>query len=97
MTDPIAVDVAPGTRTPRSDERPDPSIAGSDLARELGAALVTARGTESRRAFAARVGLHPNTLREFEVGTGNPTLRKVTEIAELYGLTLHLRAYTDAR
>jgi DNA-binding XRE family transcriptional regulator len=92
VTEPaIAVDTAPGVRAPEAAERARAPVgAGSDLARQLGAALIEARGAESRRAFAARVDLHPNTLREFELGTGNPTLRKATEVAALYGLTLRL-------
>jgi transcriptional regulator with XRE-family HTH domain len=58
------------------------------LSRQLGTALVTARGRRrlSRKRLAETVGLAPNTLGEVEHGTANPTLRRVEELADVYGV-----------
>lgn len=58
------------------------------LAVQLGEALSAARGDASRRATAQRLDLAGNTLRELELGLANPTLRRVEEVAALYGLEI---------
>jgi transcriptional regulator with XRE-family HTH domain len=68
--------------------------AGQSLAAEFGALLVEQRKRLrlSRRAVAADLGVHPNTLLEVERGDANPTLDRVGAIAAGYGLELHLTA-----
>lgn len=62
------------------------------LARQFGRALVEQRhqsGT-SQRAQAKALGIAGTTLRELELGLANPTLERVEETAEKFGLLVEL-------
>lgn len=73
------------------------------LARQLGQLLMAARERNhlSRYAFAGNIparkrgstpgeAMHPNSVRDIELGRGNPTLAKVEEWADLYGVEIEL-------
>jgi transcriptional regulator with XRE-family HTH domain len=62
------------------------------LAAQLGAILTAARGGRSRRALAAELGVAGNTLRELELGTANPTLKRVEQVAGDLGIDITLTA-----
>ena len=61
-----------------------------NLAAELGRLLTAERESRglSRRAVAEAGGVAPNTLREVELGEANPTLARIEELAEVYGVEL---------
>lgn len=61
----------------------------TSLSEQLGHALTEARAVAglSRRALATRLGVADTSLLVYERGTANPTLSKVEELAEQYGLT----------
>jgi transcriptional regulator with XRE-family HTH domain len=80
--------------------RPQPT---SRLAAHLGALLLATREARgiSRRSFAAGIRsghwaaspgatIAPGSLREIELGTTNPTLSKVEEMAALYGVDVDI-------
>lgn len=57
----------------------------TDLLNVLGQRLVELRGDQSQRDFAARLGVHFNTLAAYERGEGAPDLKFVTKISEFSG------------
>lgn len=63
------------------------------LADQLAKGLLESREATgvSRRAFAETAGVSHMTLRELEVGLANPTLKRVEEVAALYGVEVELR------
>jgi DNA-binding XRE family transcriptional regulator len=63
------------------------------LADQLAKGLVASRerAGKSRRAFADEHGVSHMTLRELEVGLANPTLKRVEEVAAMYGAEVELR------
>lgn len=63
------------------------------LADQLAKGLVSARERAglSRRAFAEAHHVSHMTLRELEVGLANPTLKRVEEVAAMYGAKVELR------
>jgi transcriptional regulator with XRE-family HTH domain len=84
----------------RAEDRDRPT---SRLAARLGAALREAREARgvSRRAFARSVQskhrsaapgatIAHGSLREIELGTANPTLAKVEEVADLYDVDVEI-------
>lgn len=62
------------------------------LAADFGSLLRAVRGPGSRRALARGMDVAPATLAELEDGRANPTLARVEEVAEAYGLELRLVA-----
>lgn len=60
----------------------------SPLAEQLGKLLIDAREARglSLRALAREVGVSPVTLSYYETGRHNPTLSKVYELADQYGI-----------
>lgn len=68
------------------------------LAAQVGRILTAHRETGlglSRKALAERHDLAPNTLREVELGTANPTLGRLEELArDVYGIELTISAAT---
>lgn len=77
---------------------PRRSTVAPSLAEQLAAALVEARGERPRAQLADAAGMHPGTLRELEAnhrGDGapnNPTLKRVEQIGEVYGVRFRLVA-----
>lgn len=63
------------------------------LARQLGAALTTARerAGRSQRAQARELGVAGNTLRELELGLANPTLGRIEDLADGLDLDVELK------
>ena len=63
------------------------------LARQLGAALTTARekAARSQRAQAKALGIAGNTLRELELGLANPTLGRIEDLADGLDLDVELK------
>lgn len=69
---------------------PDPGPQPGDLALKFGEALEAARGDTPQRAQARALGWTAATVRELERGLANPTLRRVEDVAEAYGLEVDL-------
>lgn len=71
----------------------EPKPPTSPLAAQLGGILTAARTKRglSRRALAKELGVSDVSLLGYEHGTKNPTLTKVVEVAEQYGLVVELR------
>lgn len=68
-----------------------------DLVADLGRILTTARETsgKSRRALAAEHDLADTSLLAVEHGNANPTLRRIEELAAMYGVELAIVATSD--
>lgn len=69
----------------------------TDLAADLGRILTAARETsgKSRRAMAGEHGMADTSLLAVEHGTANPTIKRIEELAELYGVEVAIVATSD--
>lgn len=66
----------------------------AQLARQVGDALSAARESRglSRRALAAELGLADTTLLALEHGRANPTLGRLEQVADGYGVVFAIEA-----
>lgn len=63
-------------------------LSSGRLARQVGQLFQRARGDRSRRSLALEADISPATLREVELGEGNPTLDFLEGVAGIYGVEL---------
>lgn len=67
------------------------------LSEQVGATLKTFREDRgvTQIAVAARLGVKPSTLADFESGRDNPTLERLESYAAAYGVLLEVVAFSD--
>ncbi|WP_020393443.1 helix-turn-helix domain-containing protein [Kribbella catacumbae] len=72
---------------------PQDEVLPLNLAQQLGRILSQARTDKglSMNAMARQLGVAVPTLHQYEHGRGNPTLTKVQDLAEQYGVQLEIR------
>jgi transcriptional regulator with XRE-family HTH domain len=68
-----------------------PTSAAADLALAIGRQLRTARGDRSLRDVAGELNIRHGALLYLERGEDNPTLSRLTRVADAYGCDVEVR------